>query len=172
MIYQHHEITCDSSAHPLPPHRPPSPRRASPCLRSTGTACLRVRSPAWQHHSGYAPHRLVALCTVGIMNCRRLVSREIGVGATPVLTGHAGIAHNHDPLGVDVRVSRGGKARAQDEGSKSKRESSNNGKPERSLSLPAIVVRVTCHVDAWRHALATPQPLHPPPFMASVLPLR
>jgi len=75
------------------------------------------------------------------MNRRRLVSREIGVGATPVLTGHAGIAHNHDPLGGDVRVSRSGKARAQGEGRKSKRESSNNGKPERSLSLPAIVVR-------------------------------
>ena len=108
------------------------------------------------------------------MNRRRLVSREIGVGATPVLTGHAGIEHNHDRLGVDVRVSRSGKARAQDEGRKSKRESSNNGKPERtgSLSLPEIVVRVTCHVDAWCHALETSQPLHPPPFMASVLPLR
>ena len=131
------------------------PRRASPCLCSTGTTCLRVRSPDGQQQQG-------------------LVSREIGVGATPILTGHAGIEHNHDRLGVDVRVSRSGKARAQDEGRKSKRESSNNGKPERtgSLSLPEIVVRVTCHVDAWRHALATSQPLHPPPFMASVLPLR
>ena len=106
------------------------------------------------------------------MNRRRLVSREIGVGATPVLTGHAGIEHNHDRLGVDVRVSRSGKARARDEGRKSKRESSNNCKPERSLNLPAIVVTVTRHVDVWRHALATPHPLHPPPFMASVLPLR
>jgi len=55
---------------------PGPPRRASPCLCSTGTTCLRVRSPDGQHQQG-------------------LVSREIGVGAAPVLAGHAGIAHWH-----------------------------------------------------------------------------
>ena len=59
---------------------------ASPCLCSTraGTTCLRVRSPDGQHQQG-------------------LVSREIGVGAAPVLAGHAGIAHIHDTsrLGVN-----------------------------------------------------------------------
>ena len=46
--------------------------------------CLRVRSPDGQHQQG-------------------LVSREIGVGAAPVLAGHAGIAHIHDTsrLGVN-----------------------------------------------------------------------
>ena len=84
MIYWHHEITCDSSAHPLPPHRPGPSRRASPCPCSTGTTRLRVRSPDGQHQQG-------------------LVSRdsEIGVGAAPVLAGHAGLAHNHDRLRVD-----------------------------------------------------------------------
>ena len=46
-------------------------------------ACLRVRSPDGQHQQG-------------------LVSREIGVGAAPVLAGHAGIAHIHDTSRLGV----------------------------------------------------------------------
>ena len=42
--------------------------------------------------SSYALHRLVAPCTVGKMNRRRLVSREVGL-----LAGHAGIVHTAQP---------------------------------------------------------------------------
>ena len=52
------------------------PASRGPCLCSTETTCLRVRSPDGQHQQG-------------------LISREIGVGAAPVLAGHAGIAHWH-----------------------------------------------------------------------------
>jgi len=72
------EITC--LAEPLAPHRPPASRRASPCLRSPGATCLHVSRPAGQHHSGYAPDRLVARSTASIVNSRRLVSRKIGCG--------------------------------------------------------------------------------------------
>ena len=96
------EITC--LAEPLAPHRPPASRRASPCLRSPGATCLHVSRPAGQHHSGYAPDRLVARSTASIVNSRRLVSRKVGCGAAAALAGHAGIAHNHDGLGVKVSV--------------------------------------------------------------------
>ena len=56
-----------SSADPLPPHRPPASWRASPCLRSSGATCLNVSGPAGQHHSGYAPDRLVAPSTVRVI---------------------------------------------------------------------------------------------------------
>ena len=85
-----------SSADPLPPHRPPASWRASPCLCSSGATCLNVSGPAGQHHSGYAPDRLVAPSTVRVMGRRLLVSRKIGVGAAAALAGHAGIAHSHD----------------------------------------------------------------------------
>ena len=47
---------------------------------------------------------LVARSTVSIVNSRRLVSRKVGCGAAAALAGHAGIAHNHDGLGVKVSV--------------------------------------------------------------------
>ena len=50
---------------------------------------------------------LVARSTVSIVNSRRLVSRKVGCGAAAALAGHAGIAHNHDGLGVRVKVSVG-----------------------------------------------------------------
>ena len=145
------EITC--LAEPLAPHRPPASRRASPCLRSPGATCLHVSRPAGQHHSGYAPDRLVARSTASIVNSRRLVSRKIGCGAAAALAGHAGIAHNHDGLGV--AVSQSDKAE-EGRGQKRKRESDDR-ECERSPSPPAMIVTVTRHVDAWRHALATPQ---------------
>ena len=45
--------------------------------------------------------------TASIVNSRRLVSRKVGCGAAAALAGHAGIAHNHDGLGVRVKVSVG-----------------------------------------------------------------
>ena len=73
---------------------PPQPRSHLPPRQS---AC-------WEHHSGYAPDRLVARSTASIVNSRRLVSRKVGCGAAAALAGHAGIAHNHDGLGVKVSV--------------------------------------------------------------------
>ena len=110
------QITC--LAEPLAPHRPPASRRASLCLRSPGATCLHVSRPAGQHHSGYAPDRLVARSTASIVNSRRLVSRKIGCCAAAALARHAGIAHNHDGLGVKVSV--GWSDEAQDQGRKRK----------------------------------------------------
>ena len=73
---------------------PPQPRSHLPPRQ---LAC-------WEHHSGYAPDRLVARSTASIVNSRRLVSRKVGCGAAAALAGHAGIAHNHDGLGVKVSV--------------------------------------------------------------------
>ena len=89
------------------------------------------------------------------MGRRLLVSRKIGVGAAAAasLAGHAGIAHNHDGLGV--AVSQSDKAE-EGRGQKRKRESDDR-ECKRSPSTPAMIVTVTRHVDAWRHALATPQ---------------
>jgi len=61
---------------------------------------------------------LVARSTVSIVNSRRLVSRKVGCGAAAALAGHAGIAHNHDGLGVKVSV--GWSDEAQDQGRKRK----------------------------------------------------
>ena len=63
---------------------------------------------------------LVARSTVSIVNSRRLVSRKVGCGAAAALAGHAGIAHNHDGLGVRVKVSVGWSDEAQDQGRKRK----------------------------------------------------
>jgi len=89
------------------------------------------------------------------MGRRLLVSRKIGVSAAAAasLAGHAGIAHNHDGLGV--AVSQSDKAK-EGRGQKRKRESDDR-ECKRSPSTPAMIVTVTRHVDAWRHALATPQ---------------
>ena len=62
------------------------------------------QSACWEHHSGYAPDRLVARSTASIVNSRRLVSRKVGCCAAAALAGHAGIAHNNDGLGVKVSV--------------------------------------------------------------------
>jgi len=77
-----------------------------------------TKVPDGQHHSGYAPDRLVARSTASIVNSRRLVSRKIGCCAAAALAGHAGIAHNHDGLGVKVSV--GWSDEAQDQGRKRK----------------------------------------------------
>ena len=111
-------ILCFMISMGLAPHRPPASRRASPYLRSPGATCLHVSRPAGQHHSGYAPDRLVARSTASIVNSRRLVSRKVGCGAAAALAGHAGIAHNHDGLGVKVSV--GWSDEAQDQGRKRK----------------------------------------------------
>ena len=54
------------------------------------------------------------------MNTRRLVSRKIGCGAAAALAGHAGIVHNHDGLGVTVKISVSWSDQAQDQGRKRK----------------------------------------------------
>ena len=144
------EITC--LAEQLAPHRPPASRRASPYLRSPGATCLHVSRPAGQHHSGYAPDRLVARSTASIVNSRRLVSRKIGCGAAAALAGHAGIAHNHDGLGVKVSV--GWSDEAQDQGRKRKCDSGYRGGDCRMMR-PTVM----CRVDALRHGHATCHPL-------------
>ena len=101
------EITC--LAEQLAPHRPPASRRASPCLRSPGATCrgLHVSRPVGSTTVAIMMPRtdgLVARSTVSIVNSRRLVSRKVGCGAAAALAGHAGIAHNHDGLGVKVSV--------------------------------------------------------------------